>query len=283
MISAYLSLAKPRILGLILVSSLASALVAGEGTVTAEAGLFLVLSGGLASAGAAYLNNYFDRDIDTLMVRTKGRPLPLGRVRPRIVLITGLVLIAAAIPAALRLNYAVATFILGGAFVYSVVYTLWLKRRTSLNIVIGGLSGSCAVLAGWFAMTSAISAVPFLIALIVFMWTPGHFWSLALAHRDSYRRAGVPMLPAIAGTKKTIACIVASTGLLVASSLLPGYAGGFGMTYAVAAIVLGVMALTLALVLLFRPTRRLAWLNFKFSGVYLLGLLVAMVVGVVTL
>lgn len=276
MLSAYLSLAKPRILALSVVVSLASAVIAGQGSLAIETGVLLVLSGGLASAGAAFINNYFDRDIDAVMERTRHRPLPTGKVSPLTVLMVGVALVAAAVPLALLLNYLVASFVLGGVLIYSVIYTLWLKRRTSLNIVIGGLSGSSAVLAGWFAITSHISPVPLLIALIVFFWTPSHFWSLGLACRASYRMAGVPILPVLAGTKKTAACILLSTSLVVAASLVTYFVGPFHQLYLVSAIVLGALFLTVNVVLLQQPTRRLAWLNFKLSGAYLLGLFLTM-------
>lgn len=215
------------------------------------------------------------------MERTKYRPLPSGKVSPTTVLVVGIVLITLAVLIALRLNFLATLFILGGALVYSMLYTLWLKRRTSLNIVFGGLAGSCAVLAGWFAITSAISLVPILTALMVFLWTPSHFWSFAIVHQDSYRKATIPMLPILAGTKKTINRILLSTGLMVTVSLLSYVVGSFHNLYLVSITLLGALFLAVNIMLLRHQTEKVAWLNFKISGVYLLGLFLAMVMDII--
>ena len=280
MLLTYFNLAKPRILLLVAVSALASAIVAGQGDFRLSTGLLLVLAGGLASAGAAFLNNYFDRDIDAAMERTRNRPLPEGKVSPGRVLLVGLVLIAVSFPVALRINYVTALFILTGAMIYVALYTLWLKRRTSLNIVFGGLSGSSAALAGWFAVTSQLSIIPVMIALLLFLWTPSHFWSFALVHHESYRQANIPMLPVLAGAKKTSILILLSTALLLLVSLLLYFLGSFREVYLVGSVILGALFLGSAIRLWRQPTKERAWANFKFSGIYLFGLFVVMALDV---
>ncbi len=280
MLLAYASLAKPKILILVVVSALASAIVAGQGNIPLSTIALLVLAVGLASAGAAFLNNYLDRDIDAVMERTKNRPLPRGIVISRKVLVIGIGLVAASLPIALRMNYLVALFLLSGALIYVMLYTMWLKRRTSLNIVIGGLAGSCAILAGWFAITTEVSLLPVLVASLVFLWTPSHFWSLALAHQESYRKANIPMLPVLAGAKKTADCILLSSGLLLLVSLLIYFLGSFHEVYLLGSLLLGGLFLVSNIRLRRHPKRERAWTNFKLSGIYLLGLFLVMVLDV---
>ncbi|MBI2328358.1 MAG: protoheme IX farnesyltransferase [Chloroflexi bacterium] len=275
------SLAKPRILMLVGVTALASAIVAGQGDIRLSTSVLLLLAGGLASAGASFLNNYFDRDIDAVMPRTQNRPLPEGKVSPGRVLLVGLVLIAISFPVALRINLLTALFVLTGVLVYVALYTLWLKRRTSLNIVFGGLSGSFAALAGWFAATSELSLIPVMIALLLFLWTPSHFWSFALVHHESYRTASIPMLPVLTGAKKTSLFILLSTALLVLVSFLLYSISSFHQVYLIGSVLLGVLFLGSSIRLWMQPTKERAWTNFKFSGVYLFGLLVVMALDVV--
>lgn len=277
MVLTYLGLTKPRILVLVVVTALASAIIGGRGEVRLSTGALLALSVGLASAGAALLNNYLDRDIDGVMPRTQNRPLPTGKVSAVRVLWVGLLLIAISFPVALRINYAAALFVLTGALVYVVLYTLWLKRRTSLNIVFGGLSGSCAALAGWFAATSQLSLVPVTIALLLFLWTPSHFWSFALVHQDSYGKAGVPMLPVSVGAKKTSLLILLSTGLLLMATFLLFFVGMFREVYLIGSVLLGALFFGSSIRLWMQPGKERAWTNFKFSGIYLFGLFLVMV------
>lgn len=264
------------------VTALASAIVAGHGIVNLGASALLLLAGALASAGASFLNNYFDRDIDGIMQRTQHRPLPEGRVCPGKVFLVGLALIISSVPIALLINYLTALFVLTGALTYVAIYTLWLKRRTSLNIVFGGLSGSCAALAGWFAATNQLSLVPVMIALLLFLWTPCHFWSFALVHRDSYQKAGIPMLPVLAGAKKTSLFILLSTALLLLVSLLLYFLGSFRQVYLAGSVILGILFLGSTIRLWMQPGKERAWTNFKFSGIYLFGLFVVMALDVLT-
>lgn len=279
-LATYLSLAKPRVLVLMVIAALTAALVAGQGGIPLRAGLLLVLSGVLASSGATFLNHYLDRDIDAIMERTKNRPLPSGRVSPTLVLLAGTALILLSLPIAWQLNYQVTTFVLSGALIYSLLYTLWLKRKTPLNIVIGGLAGSCAVLAGWFAISRAVSLLPLLLALLVFLWTPSHFWSFALVHQESYQKASIPMLPVLAGAKKTSLYILVSTVLVLLVSLLLYFLDSFGEIYLIGLVLLGVLYLGLSIRLYRQPTKERAWKHFKFAGIFLFGLFVVMVVDV---
>lgn len=280
MLATYLDLGKPRILALVVVIAMASAVVAQNGSISVSVAISLVLAGGLSSAGAAFLNNYFDRDIDLVMERTRNRPLPLGKVSPKKVLVLGFALLGLSLPVALRINYATALFILGGASIYVGLYTLWLKRRTPFNVIPGGLSGSCAALAGWFASGGEFSLALLMLALLPFFWTPAHFWSFALVHRESYREAGVPMLPVLAGAKKTATYVLLSTATLVMASSLPYFIDASGEIYLVGAAILGIPFLYSSLRLWMQPDRDRAWTHFKLSGIYLFGLYVIMMLDV---
>jgi len=280
MLLTSLSLAKPKILILVAITALASAIVANQGDILFSMGVLLVLAVVLASAGAALLNNYLDKDIDIIMERTRNRPLPNGKFSPPKVFLAGITLIVLSVLPALALDYLVALFVVAGALIYVLIYTLWLKRRTSLNIIIGGLAGSCVILAGWFAITTELSLVLILMASLVFLWTPSHFWSLALAHQESYRKAKIPMLPVIAGVKKTSDYILLSSGVLLLVSFLIYFLSSFHGVYLLGSLILGGLFLISNIRLWRRPNRERAWTNFKLSGAYLLGLFLVMVVDV---
>ena len=277
----YLPLLKLRIGAFITLSGLVAALATAQGAVPADRMLWLAAALMLASASAALFNQYADRDLDRLMARTRHRPLPAGRVRPGQVLAVGGFLALAALGVALlAFNALVALHLLLGAFVYAVVYTVWLKRRSWLNIVIGGLAGSFAVLAGGASVRPELCLPPLLLALVMFFWTPSHFWSLAMAHRADYARAGIPMLPVVVGPARTAWSILVNTGLLLASSLLPYGAGILGRTYLAGALLAGAYFLLQNLRLVRDPSRKLAWVNFKASMVYLALLFAAVVLDV---
>ncbi|MBI4282306.1 MAG: protoheme IX farnesyltransferase [Chloroflexi bacterium] len=273
----YLRLLKLRIVLLLVLLAAVSAMVA-LGDIPSWAVLLpLGTTGALASAGASALNHYMDRGVDAAMVRTRQRALPSGRIRqPGRALFLGLALVLLSIPFALSLNPWVALFTLAGAFIYVVVYTWWLKPRTSKNILVGGLAGSCAVIAGWFAASGhATPALPAL-ALLVFLWTPAHFWSFALVHQDDYRRAGVPMLPVVVGERRASRQILLCTALVVATSLLLYLISPMGSLYLVGALLLGSVYLGVNLALWQSPSVERAWSSYKSSGVYLLLLLLVM-------
>lgn len=277
LVRAYVVLSKPRITALILASALAAAWASTEGRVAGGTLALLALATTLASAGAAALNQYVDRDIDGLMRRTAGRPLPAGQVRAPRVLLYGVACIALAVSLGSLLNAFVALHLLGGALFYVVVYSLWLKRRTAWNIVIGGAAGSFAALAGGAVTGHAVTPLALFIALLIFAWTPAHFWGLAIATAEDYRRAGVPMLPVVAGRQRAAQAILGSTVALVAVSFLPVVWREAGAAYMAAAVAGGAVSLAVNGALARRVTRPLAMASFKLSGLYLLLLLIGLV------
>lgn len=277
---SYAKLSKFRIVLLLVFTALVAAAVAGGGTVPLDKILTLALAGAVASIGSSFLNHYFDRDVDAVMDRTKNRPVPKGEVSPTRVLYFGVALIAVSLVLSLSLNLLAALFIFLGAAVYVLVYTLWLKRRSSLNIVIGGLSGAFAALSGWAAVSPELSLTPILIALVIFLWTPSHFWCFAILHRENYRKAEVPMLPVVVGVEKASRCILANTVVLGMASILLYFHGTFGHFYLVASLALGAIFLYLNIKQVMNPSLSVVWKNYKFSGVYLLLLLSAMLVDV---
>ncbi len=265
-----LSLFKLRIGTLIMITALAGMAIAeGPGLGVAQV-LVLALSVLAASAAAGAFNQYVEAESDRLMARTRNRPFATGALRPtaRWLLLIGALLAAAVGSAAWMLNAASALFIFLGAFFYGVVYTVWLKRRSWLNIVIGGLSGSFAVLAGAAAVDPGLGAMPLLLALVLFLWTPPHFWSLAIASQADYAAAGIPMLPVVAGTQRAARVVYANTVLLAAVSLLPVLFGA-GWVYLIAAAAGGLHFVRKARALALAPSRKTAMASFFASMVQL--------------
>jgi heme o synthase len=283
--SDYLALTKPKIVPLLLMAALGSAVVA-SGTLPSVGVLVGVLLGGAAaSAGALALNSYLEMGLDAQMKRTMGRPLPSGKIVPAShALALGLSLVAAGVVIAFATINIVATFFIAlGAFVYVPVYTLFLKPRTSWNIVLGGFAGSCAALAGWYAVTLSNALVGWILAALVFVWTPSHFWSLAVITDEDYSAVGIPMLPSVVGPKAASRYIVANTLLLIPVSLLFAFfLAGWGLlVYLSVAVVFDLLLLGTNIKLLRSPTKANAWLAFKFSSPYLAVIfLVAMVAAV---
>ena len=220
----------------------------------------------LSSASAGAFNHYVERDLDARMARTRSRPFVTGRFRPGPAWIASIasMLIAAVMATTMVVNAAAAIHVFLGAFVYGVVYTVWLKRRTWLNIVLGGLAGRFAVLAGAAAVDPGLAPAPALLAVVLFLWTPPHFWSLAFAYREDYAEANVPMLPVVIGAKKAALVILAHTVLLVALSLALVFFG-MGWIYLLAALVGGGMFLHSSLRLARAPSTRNAMRNFRAS------------------
>ena len=230
----------------------------------------------ISAASAGAFNQYVERDIDGLMSRTANRPFVTGHFTAGPVwpfVIWGL-MVSAVGAAAVAVNAWAALYTFLGAFTYAVVYTVWLKRRTWLNIVFGGLAGSFAVLAGAAAVDPGIGASAFLFSLALFLWPPPHFWSLALALKDDYAAAGVPMLPVVVGAKATARIILASTLALVLVTLTPAFVG-MGLTYLAGAIIGGAIFIWFSVKLVANPTKRNAMLAFFSSLVQLTLLLVA--------
>lgn len=271
---------KPRIVLLLDFTALIAFLVPLS-TINLVRLLAVVAAGTLASGGAAALNSYLDQDIDRSMGRTSRRPIPQGEITPSNALAFGLTLILASFLISYFLLPPLATiFILLGAGIYVLFYTKYLKRRTTLNIVLGGSAGSCAPLAGWAAATGNLNAVaPWLMALLVFVWTPSHFWALAMRQVTDYARVGIPMLPVVVGEKKTAQYIALNTFLLVPLSLVL-VPFGFGILYLTVASMLGLGMILVDLRLVANPTKTQAWTAFKFSSPYLAIVFLAMALDV---
>jgi protoheme IX farnesyltransferase len=280
----YLELVKPRIMVLLLITTLAAALIAAStrpagGLETLRLLLLTMLGGALASGGASALNHYLDRDIDGLMARTSRRPLPSGRMQPRQVLVFGLVLSALSLAVfGIWVNVLSALLALAGNLFYVVIYTAWLKRLTPQNIVIGGAAGAIPPLVGWAAVRDDVALPAVLLFVIIVLWTPPHFWSLALLTRKDYSRASVPMLPVVGGMDRTRWNILAYTIMLVASSLLLAATGAMGGVYVAAAVALGGYFIGRAVRLVRDATAARARACFVYSNVYLALLFAAMVV-----
>jgi len=231
----------------------------------------LMVSGFLGAGGASATNHYLDRDLDSVMRRTRARPLPQHRINPPAhALEFGLVLLALGLGVAwIGLNPLTATMIGLGYVVYIGVYTLGLKRSHMSNIVIGGFAGSCPALAGSAAAVNAITLPAALIALLVFLWTPGHFWALAYRSREDYRRAGLPMLPAVRDERTSVWAIGVSTAILAIASIAFFFTSAFEVVYLLVAIAAGVVLLVLTAKFLANPNAETAWAGYKFSGLYL--------------
>ncbi len=271
----WFSLAKPGITGLIVVVALGGYLVARPLSIAVVPLLLLLATGASASAGAAMLNHYLDRDLDARMRRTSGRPLPARRIDPgAAAAVVGLVLLGGGVlAAALSINLLTGISILLGGATYVGVYTVWLKRRSSWNIVIGGFAGSAPVLAGSAAATGTWTTGALALALLVFLWTPPHFWSLALLLRDDYARVGLPMLPRMDDPAYSGKVVVVSAALLVPSGAL--LAGTVSWPIALVLVGLGVVFVVLTAPLWTEVSRRTALRGFVFSGPYLLGVVAA--------
>jgi protoheme IX farnesyltransferase len=285
--SDYLELTKPKITPLLLMAAVGSSVVAARGVPPLSVVAGVLVGGALASSGALALNSYLELGMDAKMKRTMGRPLPSGRIVPAShALYLGLALLfAGVVVAVLTLNF-IATFFIGlGAFVYVPVYTLFLKPRTSWNIVLGGFAGSCAALAGWYAIPSAWGSWPvgWLLGALVFVWTPSHFWSLAVITEEDYSAVNVPMLPSVVGPAAASRYIVVNTLLLIPVSLLYAtYFLGLGLVvYIAVAVVFDLLLLGTNIKLLRSPTKANAWLAFKFSSPYLAVIFLAAMVAAV--
>jgi protoheme IX farnesyltransferase len=279
LVADYVALTKPKVQSLLIFTTVSAMYVAATPSLVR---VLLTCAGGYLSAGGAgAVNHYWDRDIDARMARTAGRPIPGGRVRPRAALVFGLVLAALSVLLlATTVNVLAAALSLCGFVGYVGVYTMWLKRRTPQNIVIGGAAGAVPPLVGWAAATGHLSWTAVLMFAIVFYWTPPHFWALSLLMKDEYAKVGVPMMPVVRGEHETRRQILLYTLLLYAISQLPFCAGAFGVTYLFASIPLGLAFIGGAVWLYRRPSRRTALRLYLFSLAYLALLFGAMVADV---
>jgi protoheme IX farnesyltransferase len=279
LLNDYLELTKPKVQSLLLLTTIATMYVAGNPSPLLVA--LTCLGGYLSAGGAGAVNHWFDRDIDVLMTRTAKRPVPSGRVSPRAALTFGCTLAALSLlELTLTVNALAAGLSFAGFLGYVFVYTVWLKRRTPQNIVIGGAAGAVPPLVGWAAVTGSLSGTAVILFFIVFFWTPPHFWALSLLMKDEYRKVGVPMLPVVRGEDETRRQILLYSVLLYAVTQLPFCAGGFGAIYLVASLVLGVGFIAGAVRLYRRRDRNSALRLYLFSLAYLALLFCAMVADV---
>jgi protoheme IX farnesyltransferase len=278
-VSDYVTLTKPRVQLLLLLTTVSTMLVAGSPSI----GLILLtlLGGALSAGGAGAVNHWYDRDVDALMPRTATRPVPSGRVSPRAALTYGIVLeLISFTQLSLTVNVLSALLALSGFLGYVFVYTLWLKRATPQNIVIGGAAGAVPPLVGWAATRGSLDPAALYLFAIVFYWTPPHFWALSLLMKDEYAKVGIPMLPVVRGEPETRRQITLYSVLLVAISFLPFAGQLFDGIYVISAGVLGIAFLSLAVHLQRHPGRRSALRLYLFSLLYLALLFVAMVADV---
>ena len=240
LVSDYLALTKPPIISLLLITAIGGMFLAARGVPELLTMLLVCVGGALGAGGANAINHYLDQDIDALMRRTAQRPVPGRRVRPRMALAFGILLNVVSFGVLFYwVNWLAAALTLSATLFYVLVYTGWLKRSTPQNIVIGGAAGSIPPVVGWLAVTGSFDLPALYLFSIIFFWTPPHFWALSLLIRQDYERAGVPMLPVVAGTAKTVENIFAYSLVLVALTLVFAATGAVGAVYTVSAAVLG--------------------------------------------
>ena len=281
---SYVEISKPKLVFLLVITSLGAMFVASIKTgIPLTSALVLIggLTAILGSAGCNVLTSYIDRDIDALMDRTRERPLPSKRIDPaRNALIFGLGLTGASLAMAAFQNVLAFSCILLGVLDNVLVYSMGTKRRSSLNIILGGFSGGLAPLYGWAFVTGTVDVTALILGSIVVLWIPSHIWSLALYHRSDYEKANIPMLPVVVGTETAIKCIASTVILTVAASFALYLYGGFGILYLSVSVISGAVVLGGYLYLFFRPSQELAWALFKISSPQLFLLFIAAVLDV---
>lgn len=279
----YVEVSKPRIVIVLVITAITSMLAATRfddtPTVAWDVSLwklgFLTLAGALASMGSSALNHYYDRDIDKMMDRTAQRPIPSGKLSAKNVLIYGLALsVISVLIAWFTLNPVATGMIALGIFFYVIIYTAWLKRNNASNIVIGGFAGSAASMAGWASTTGSIDLLAFLVGWLVFMWTPPHFWCLAIKIKEDYASVRVPMLPVLIGNEKTANYIFTNTAILLPYSIAL-YFFGMGLLYTAIAAISGSIMLFYHYKLTKNPTPKFAWKAYKVTAPYLVIIFVA--------
>ena len=273
----YVEILKPRIMLWLVITTVGAMGFAAHGWPGTWLLVATVIGMGLSSGGSSAINHWYDRDIDLLMVRTADRPVAAGRIAPREALAIGIALgVAGVLWLGLLVNWPAALWALAGYLFYVLVYTVWLKRRTPQNIVIGGAAGAIPPLVGWAAVTGRTDLAAVALFAIIFLWTPPHFWALAIMLEEDYESAGIPMLPNVAGREATSRQITLYTALLLAASFAPVLLGELGVIYAAAAALFGGRFLWLAVDLMHAPDIPNARRTFRFSLLYLAALFVAM-------
>jgi heme o synthase len=267
-VSDLFEMTKPKVQSLLLFTTVTTMYVAGDPSLGLVA--LTCVGGALSAGGAGAINHALDRDLDRMMKRTADRPVASGRVSPRAAIVFGVLLGCASFALlALTVNPLAAVLAMAGLLGYVLVYTLWLKRSTPQNIVIGGAAGAVPPLVAWAAVTGGLEGTPLYLFAIVFFWTPPHFWALSLLMKDEYARAGVPMMPVVRGEAETRRQILLYTVLLYAVSQLPFCAGAFGAVYLAGSVTLGAVFIAGAMRLLRRPGRRTALRLYLYSLAYL--------------
>ncbi|MEC9338548.1 MAG: heme o synthase [Actinomycetota bacterium] len=280
-VTAFVMLTKPRIIELLLITTIPAMILAEGGMPDLWLVLVTIGGGALAAGGANTFNMYIDRDIDRLMQRTQDRPLVTGVISPRAALMFGLILeIAAVVLFVTCVNWLAALLAGGACLFYVLVYSLWLKRTSKQNIVIGGAAGAAPALIGWAAVTGSLSLSPFLLFAIVFFWTPPHFWALAIRYVDDYEAASVPMLPVVVSTRNTAIQMFGYSVVVVALSLWFHAVAGTDFLYLSVAVVGGLAFLWRTFGLFRRPTAAQAMKVFTFSIIYLGALFIAIAIDV---
>jgi protoheme IX farnesyltransferase len=277
----YFEVTKPPIVSLLVFTSIATMIIAWRQTLQpVTLSLFIVAAIAItaASAGCDTLTSYLDRDIDAVMHRTRRRPIPSGRISPRNALLWGLFLAAIGLVLAYWINLLSFLWIALGVVDNVVVYSLLLKRRNPLNIILGGVSGGLPVMFGWSAVTNSTELLPVLLAALVVLWIPGHIWSLAIFTKKDYKRAHIPMLPVVTSLPTALRCIVSTVVLMIPFSLWIWGVGRFGWVYLSVAALFGVWVLYINIELFLHPTDEMAYKAFKVSSPYLFALFLAMII-----
>ncbi|HEX6028248.1 MAG TPA: heme o synthase [Nitrososphaeraceae archaeon] len=277
----YYELTKPKIWYLLVFTAFGAALTASLlFDISIQPLTWLLLIGGVAagSAAADTLTGYNDRDIDAIMDRTRGRPIPSGRISPQKALIFGLILAAISLIFSWFINIWAFALMAFGLFDNIIVYSKWLKRRSQLNIILGGFSGAAPAMIGYVAVTTQNIEIGLVMAGLVFLWIPTHIWSLALHFKRDYTKAGIPMLPIVSSEKKSVRIIAWTTLMMVVFSILPFFFNQFGLIYLITAGIFGVAMIGVSIWLLTKPSEKVSWIVFKFSSPYLTALFIAFMV-----
>jgi heme o synthase len=282
LLADYVRLTKPRVISLLLLTTLLAMIMAQHGWPAGRTVLWTMIGGYLAAGGANAINQWFDRDIDARMRRTANRPIPAGRIGATHALVYALTIsVGSALILGFGVNWLTSGMAVLGLLLYVFLYTLWLKRTTTQNIVIGGAAGAVPPLVGWAAVDGSIGVAALILFAIVFYWTPPHFWALALLLKKDYAEAGVPMLPVVRGVEETARQVFLWSIVLVGVSLLPVAAGVSGGLYFVSAIVLGGLFVASAWQLARQPDERRARSTFSYSMLYLALLFAALAIDAV--
>ena len=280
-VGSYIALTKPRIVELLLVITIPTMVLAQRGWPSVWLMVWTFVGGWLAAAGANAINMYIDRDIDKLMERTKNRPLATGVIQPRNALVFAITLeVVAFVILFAGANLLAACLAMSATAFYVFVYSLWLKRSSKQNIVIGGAAGAVPVLVGWAAVTNSLGWAPVVLFVIIFLWTPPHFWALAIRHTEDYRAAGVPMLPVVASMKETIRSMIAYSVVLTVSTLVLVPVANLGLIYGITALVFGVAFVIGTIALGSNPTEARSMRLFSFSISYVSAIFLALTLDV---